>query len=166
MPYTGWGLNHSIRTWRGPGRLAKRQNLNTSESRNHAPKKSANPSSIRYGVGLFSHLETRYTNMLHAPISAADAACLASAMVGAGGGRTHKHPYSFQLAGNWILPPGYFEGSCASILASGTLRPRFLRISSVQLESTRSLSSSAIGSTLISCRNATASFIMPRTSSL
>src|SRR5687768_48497 len=161
MPYTGLGLNHSISTCRGPGRLAKRQNLNTSESRNQAPKNSMNPTSIRYGVGLRTHFETRYVNMSHAPISPADVARMTLAMVDAGGnGRERTLHHSRQLAGSWILPPGYFDGSCASIFASGTLRPRRFRISSVQLESTRSFGSSAIGSTLISCRNPTASFIM------
>src|SRR5256885_12202649 len=127
MPYTGFGLNHSVSTARGPGRLAKRQTLNTSESRNHAPKKSANPTTIRYGVGFFAHFETRYMNMAHAPTSAADVAGLPSACI-----------YSRQLAGSWILPPGYFDGSCDWILASGTLSPRRFRISSVQLESTSS----------------------------
>src|SRR5438045_2068142 len=64
MPYTGLGLNHSTSTCRGPGRLAKRHTLNTSERRNQAPKKSANPTSIRYGVGFFSHFEKRTMNML------------------------------------------------------------------------------------------------------
>src|SRR3954471_17482433 len=87
MPYTGFGLNHSTSTCRGPGRLAKRQTLNTSESRNQAPKKSANPTSIRYGVGLFAHLERRTTNLLHAPISRADVARTPLAMRDAGDGR-------------------------------------------------------------------------------
>src|SRR5687767_2521236 len=85
MPYTGFGLNHSTSTARGPGRLAKRQTLNTSESRNQAPKNIAKPSSIRYGVGLFTHLEMRYMNMSHAPISPADVARRLLAMVDAGG---------------------------------------------------------------------------------
>src|SRR5438067_9649307 len=135
MPYTGFGLNHSVSTARGPGRLAKRQTLNTSESRNQAPKKSANPTSIRYGVGLRSQVEMRYMSMAHAPTSAA---CLASAML--------AH-HSRQEAGSWILPPGYFDGSCDSIFANGTLSPRRFRISSVQELSTSSFGSSAIGST-------------------
>src|SRR3954469_1008766 len=167
MPYTGCGLNHSTSTWRGPGRLAKRQNLKTSESRNQAPKNSANPTSIRYGVGLRSHFEKRYVNMLHAPISPADVAGLPSAIADAGA-RCEKQTghYSRQDAGNLILPSGSFDGSCASIFASGTLSPRRFRISSVHELSTSSFGSSAIGSTLISCRNATCSFIMFLTSSL
>src|SRR5918912_3739392 len=167
MPYTGCGLNHSVNTCFGPGRLAKRQTLKTSERRYQAPKKSAKPTSMRYGVGLVSHFPTRYMKSAHAPSSPAELVRAASATDDADGGRSMAPGhYSRQEAGNWILPPGYLEGSCASIFASGTLRPRRLRISSVQLESTRSLSSSAIGSTLISCRKATASFIMLRTSSL
>ncbi len=47
MPYTGVLLSHSTSTAFGPGRLAKRQTLNTSESRYQTPKKSRNPASIR-----------------------------------------------------------------------------------------------------------------------
>src|SRR5437764_12220813 len=109
MPYTGFGLNHSSSTARGPGRLAKRQTLNTSDSRNHTPKNSAKPTSIRYGVGLFAHFDTRYMNMSHAPISPADVACLMLAMSDAGGFRgTQNHHQSLrQLAGRVIVPPGY-----------------------------------------------------------
>src|SRR6185437_5576307 len=167
MPYTGCGLNHSTSTWRGPGRLAKRHTLNTSDSRNQPPKNSVNPTTIRYGVGLRSHLENRYTNISHAPISPPEDSSLplAIARVLRGSLATLRHHLRHE-AGSWILPPGYCDGSWASIFASGTLSPRSLRISSVQLESTRSAGSSAIGSTLISWRNAVSSFIILRTSSL
>ena len=72
-------------TWRGPGRLAKRQNMKTSESKNQEPKNSANPTSIKYGVGLRTHFEKRYTNIAHAPISPADVVCLPLVMVNAAG---------------------------------------------------------------------------------
>src|SRR5919197_5341156 len=101
MPYTGFGLNHSTSTCRGPGRLAKRQTLNTSESRNQAPKKSPKPTSMRYGVGLFSHFETRYRNMLHAPISPADVVRRALAMGDADGScRLPAGHYSRHVAGS------------------------------------------------------------------
>src|SRR6185503_9414419 len=124
MPYTGLGLNHSVSTALGPGRLAKRQNLNTSDSRYQAPKNSAKPISIRYGVGLFSHLPTRYVSSSHAPISPADADCFTLDMKRTrppSGGRVHFRFQSLrQVAGSVILPSGYLDGSCAWIRASGT----------------------------------------------
>src|SRR6187431_1732058 len=117
MPYTGLGLNHSVSTALGPGRLAKRQNLNTSDSRYQAPKNSAKPTSIRYGVGLFSHLPTRYVSSSHAPISPADADCFTldmKRMRPPSGGRVHSAS---------VLAPGRRERDLAVRVLG-----RFLRL--------------------------------------